>query len=392
MPTVKVRMGEDIRTVIYIRRCPEVFASGFLFMKKQQYMKKVIKLAKLGLGRVSTNPLVGAVIVSKGEIVGQGYHKEFGGDHAEIAALKDAGNSSHGAELYCNLEPCSHWGKTPPCVERIVKSGIKKVVIGIKDPNPVVNGQGIKTLKQNGIEVITGILEDECRKLNKFYIKYITTGLPYVTVKMAQTLDGKITEKLNERTNITNEASLKIVHRMRTIYDAVLVGKNTLIIDNPLLTPRLVKGRIPIRIVLDTNLESDSSLDIYNSTDKGKVYIATSGKDDSVLKELVSKGVEPLFIKRNPNGVLDLKDLFEKLGKKSITSVLVEGGSELFTNLLNDRLVDDVNLFIAPYLFGSGLNVLAGSTRNGKRVILRDIRQRKAGTDIHISGKPEYIS
>ncbi len=359
-------------------------------MDEKKYINRALKLAKKGVGSVSPNPLVGAVIVKDGRIAGEGYHRYYGGPHAEIDALKAAGNSAKGAVLYCTLEPCSHWGKTPPCSEAIIKAGIKKVVIGMNDPNPRVNGNGIDSLVKSGIEIVNGVSESECRNLNKVYIKYITSGRPYVTLKIAQTLDGKITRRINSRTRITEEKANKFVHRLRTQNDAVLIGKRTAIIDNPDLTPRLSRGNTPVRIILDTRLECHPSLRIFKTLEKGPVIIVTAASDKERRGIFEDMGVELIDVRTNKHGFISLSQLMKKLGKRSISSVLVEGGAAIFSSFLRERITDEIILICAPVLFGEGVDTLDKDyLMHMPPVRLRNISRRMIGDDIMIRGIPD---
>ena len=353
-------------------------------------MKRVLSLARRGSGNVSPNPLVGAVIVKDGEIVGEGYHHNYRGDHAELEALKAAGRSAKNAALYCNLEPCYHWGHTPPCTDAILNAGIGKVVVGMKDPNPRVNGNGIDKLRANGVGVEIGVMDEECRSMNAFYTKFIATGRPFVTVKMAQSLDGKITRNVNSRFQITSEAARRYVHRLRTRYDAVIIGKRTAQIDNPVLSPRLVSGRTPARIILDTHLECDPMLRIFHSANLGKIYIATESRDAKRHEIFKNLGVFILHVNTDDRGVLRLSDLLTELAKLRITSVLVEGGAEVFTSFIRERLADLVILLIAPYLFGTGVNVVDQYASNGRIVELKDMVGKRLGRDYMITGTPVY--
>ena len=221
---------------------------------KDKFMRLAISLAKKGVGKTSPNPLVGAVVVKDGEIISEGYHRKFGGPHAEINALMNAGNGSKGADIFINLEPCCHYGKTPPCFKEVISRGISKVHIGMIDPNPVVSGKGIQYLRNAGVGVEVGILEDDCKRLNEAYIKYITTEKPFVTLKLASTLDGKIATYTGESKWITEEGSRKKVHKMRGTVDGIIVGVGTILKDNPLLTNRFTKGTNPNRIIVDSAL------------------------------------------------------------------------------------------------------------------------------------------
>lgn len=353
-------------------------------------MQRVLRLAKNGRGHVSPNPLVGAVIVKDGSIVGEGYHKEFGGDHAEITAIKAAGTNAKGAALYCNLEPCSHWGKTPPCTDAIIGAGIRNVIVGMLDANPLVNGKSIHKLRERGINVKVDVLENECKALNVFYSKYITKRLPFVTVKMAQSLDGKIAKKADTRTQLTAEKAQRFVHSLRAEYDAVLIGKNTAVIDNPLLTPRLIAGRMPARIILDTHLKCKPSLKIFDTAELGRIYIATSSQDAARKKHFKKKGIGIIQVNTDETGSLHLPELLTELGKYLIISLLVEGGAEVFTSFLRERLVDRIILLIAPYLFGEGIKVIDTFDTNGSIIELKDISRKQLGQDYMIIGTPDY--
>ncbi|MFC1561602.1 bifunctional diaminohydroxyphosphoribosylaminopyrimidine deaminase/5-amino-6-(5-phosphoribosylamino)uracil reductase RibD [candidate division KSB1 bacterium] len=360
-------------------------------MNDADYMKRALKLARYGKGKVSPNPCVGAVIVRGNSIIGEGYHKAFGKDHAEVDALKKARGNTEGATMYCTLEPCIHRGKTPPCVDAIIDACLKRVVIGMTDPNPVVNGRGVALLRSKGIEVKTGILEDEVSRLNEPYRKFITTGIPYVTLKMAQAINGKITFRTDTRTNITGEEAGKYVHRLRSESDAVLVGKRTAIIDNPLLTPRLIKGRIPLRIVLDTRLTCDPALKIFETAGSGPVCIATSAEDSVKKRPYEDKGISFIHVKKEKSGYLDMSDLLKKLGQRNIASLLVEGGSEVAGSFLRNRLADLIVILIAPVFFGEGVDLLNARSVNGMPPLkLGHVSLRKLGRDVLIEGKPLY--
>lgn len=240
------------------------------------YMEKALKLAERGEGKVNPNPKVGAIVVKNNKIIGEGYHKYFGGPHAEIYALREAGERAKGATIYVTLEPCSHYGKTPPCAESIVKMGISKAIIAMKDPNPLVEGRGIDILKQNGIEVVTGIMEKESKKLNEVFIKYITKKKPFVVLKTASTLDGKIATKTGESKWITGEEARYKVHQIRNDLSGIMVGIGTIIKDNPLLTTRIEGGRSPRAIIVDSNLRIPLESKILETLNKRAIYIATT--------------------------------------------------------------------------------------------------------------------
>ncbi len=313
-------------------------------------MKIALDLAKKGKGTTSPNPMVGAVVVKGNRIVGRGYHKKAGSPHAEVVAIKDAGGNCRNATLYITLEPCVHYGRTPPCVPLILKAGIKRVVIAMEDPNPLVKGKGIAALKEGGIEVEVGIREEEARKLNEFYLKYITTKLPFVIVKWAMSLDGKIATSKGESRWISGEESLRFVHLLRSEVDAILVGIRTVLIDNPRLTVRGLKAkRQPLRIVIDPLLEIPPSARCLTE-EGGESMVVTSHLSPSQKREeLKKKGVEVIICGEER---VDLPSLLKKLGEKEITSLLVEGGGGIIASFLENKLVDKIYAIISPLLIG----------------------------------------
>lgn len=328
-------------------------------MNDETYIQLAIEIAKRGSGYVSPNPLVGSVITKNNRIIGAGYHQKFGENHAEINAINSAVESLEGSTLYVNLEPCSHFGHTPPCVDKIIEAKIKRVVIGTLDVNPLVSGNGVKKLKKAGIEVKVGVHEKECTELNKFFFKYITKKIPYVTLKIAQTLDGKIADDSNFSQWISSSESRKMVHSLRSEYDAVLIGSRTASIDNPLLTVRLTEGRNPLRIVLDTNLKLKTDLRLFKQNSDGKTILVTSKESltkKSKIKKLSEDGVRIIFVKKNSNGKLNLKTVLKELANLEITSVLVEGGAEIFSSFLRQNHFDDILLFVSPKILGGGIS------------------------------------
>jgi diaminohydroxyphosphoribosylaminopyrimidine deaminase/5-amino-6-(5-phosphoribosylamino)uracil reductase len=337
----------------------------------ESYIKLTLELAAKGKGHVSPNPLVGCVIVKNHQIISAGYHEFFGGPHAEINALQNSREDVKGATLYVNLEPCSHYGKTPPCADAIINAGISRVVIGTLDCNPLVSGNGAEKLIQAGIEVKTGVLEKECLELNRFFFKFIQKRVPYVTVKVAQTLDGKIATLNNQSKWITTAASRAEVHHMRAFYDAVLVGKKTAMIDDPKLTVRMVEGRNPKRIILDSKLRIDVERSMFRDNPEQNVIIVTSipseekKKKVAILKKL---GVKILFVPEGKNGHLSLPAALKALGKENIMSILVEGGQEVFSAFVREKLADELRIFISPKLLGNGLSAFSdvGVTLLGK--------------------------
>jgi len=364
-------------------------------MSKEYYMRRALRLAKRGLGRTSPNPAVGAVIVKNGQIVGEGYHKRAGLPHAEVEAIKAAGKETKGADLYVTLEPCNHYGRTPPCTEAILKAGIKRVFVGMRDPNPHVTGGGVEYLRQKGIYVETGILEEECRRLNEVFIKYITKGTPFVSLKLAATLDGKIALASGEAKWITNEKSRRFVHRLRDIHDAILVGIGTVLKDNPSLTTRLPhkKGKDPVRIILDSKLRIPLEAKVLHLNSQAPTWIVTSTQAPAEKIEALKRLGAEVMVVNLENGRLSLMELLKVLGEKKITSLLVEGGAQVATSFLKQHLVDKVYFFYAPKLFGMPHLPMLGELgiESMREVIaLKDISLRRFEDDILIIGYPHY--
>ena len=319
--------------------------------EEEKYMSMCIDLARKGAGYVSPNPLVGCVIVKDGKVIGKGYHQKYGEAHAEVNAIADAEKNGYdvkGTDLYTNLEPCSHLEKTPPCADLIIKKGLARVFVGMEDPYPKVNGKGIKRMRDAGIEVKVGILEKECRELNKFFLKYLLRSRPYVTLKIAQSIDGKIALKNYDSKYITNEESRKYVHQLRSEYDAVLIGRNTALKDDPKLTVRDVEGRNPLRFVLDAAASLPKKLHMFNSEHKTDTFILGSKMENDHEYNIVSCKEE--------NGLINLGDALNKMWDKKITSVLVEGGANVFSQFLENGLFDDIYFFIAPKIIGDGIS------------------------------------
>jgi diaminohydroxyphosphoribosylaminopyrimidine deaminase / 5-amino-6-(5-phosphoribosylamino)uracil reductase len=356
-----------------------------------KYMKRALTLAKKGLGKTNPNPAVGCVIVKNGDIIGEGWHKRAGGHHAEVHALEMAGNEARGADIYVTLEPCSHTGKTPPCSEALIRAGIKRVVAGMSDPNPQVNGGGMRSLQQAGIETLCGVLEEECRAINRPFLKFITTGQPYVTYKCAMTLDGKIASVTGESRWISCEASRRIVHRMRADSDAIMVGIDTIIADNPQLTVRHVKGRNPLRIIVDSHLRTPESVAVLSVRMASGTMIATTETNPKVHADYLKSGAS-LLVCSSKDGKVDLNDLWNKLGKLGIHSLLLEGGSRLAGEALRQGLIDECVFFYAPKVVGSdGFSPFAitGTTDMARSIPFRDLSMRRVGTDIMVTARPE---
>lgn len=340
----------------------------------ESYIKLSLEIAKKGTGKVSPNPLVGCVIIKNDRIIGAGFHEHFGGNHAEINAIENATEEIEGSTLYVNLEPCSHFGKTPPCVDKIIEKKIKRVVIGTMDMNPLVSGQGIKKLKSAGIDVKVGVLENECILMNKFFFKFITQKLPYVTLKAAQTIDGKIADNLGKSKWISCTASRRYVHKLRAKYDAVMVGIGTVKKDDPSLTVRLTEGRNPKRIVIDTKLNLKLSQSLFLNNHDHNLIIVTSKeslKNGSKIKKLLAHDAKIIFVKETSSNKINLKLTLRQLAKINISSILVEGGNEIFSSFVKQKLFDDMLVFITPKIIGSGLSVVSNLGINGIKQSLK---------------------
>ncbi len=348
-------------------------------------MELAIKLAQKGKGYVSPNPLVGALIIKRGSIIGKGFHRKCGSDHAEIMAIKEAGSKAQGGALYVTLEPCSHWGKTPPCTQRIVEAGLREVVIGMADPNPVVSGY--EELKFRGLKTRIGILKEDCRKLNEPYIKWIKSKKPFVVVKAAMSLDGKIATRTGDSKYITGREARKFVHELRAEYDAVMVGSNTVLKDDPQLTVRLTKGVNPVKIIVDSNLKMSLKAKIVTN-EPNKLIIATSKKAPKAkIKKLQQKGVNILIVGAK-QGKVDLKELMKELGKREICSILVEGGAELNAEAIKAGVADKVLFFISPRFIGEGLGALGdlGINKVDKSIKLNHLTYKQIGRDVLLEG------
>lgn len=319
---------------------------------QEKYMKLALELAANAKGRTSPNPLVGAVIVKDNRVVGCGWHRKAGTPHAEVHALHQAGQLAHGADVYVTLEPCSHYGKTPPCAKALVEAGVKNVYAAMLDPNPKVAGRGFKILQTAGIHVEHGFLEDEARALNEVFLKWIMHKQPFVVLKAAMTLDGKIATAVGQSKWITNETSREYGYKLRDIYDGIMVGINTVIADNPSLTARVEGGKNPVRIVVDSSLKIPLTANLL--TDKqAPVIIATTKRASSEkIIQLENLGVEVLIVDTDKDNRVDIEKLIEILGQKNICSILVEGGAEIHGSLVAHKLIDKVYFFIAPKLVG----------------------------------------
>jgi len=357
----------------------------------QKYLRHAIVLAKRGSGWVNPNPLVGAVLVKNGRIIGEGYHAFFGGPHAEVNAIENATENIKDATLYVTMEPCSHQGKTPPCTDTIIRNGIKKVVVGMKDPNPLVNGTGLKILADAGIEVIKGVEEDAVLKLNERFVKFIVTGKPFCTLKTAMTLDGKIATIENASKWISGEDSRKYVHELRQQYSAIMVGINTVLYDNPLLNTRRAnkKNKNPLKVIVDTKGKIPLEANVLKINPQLLILATTDQIDKSKKLDLERLGAQVLICPQL-EGRVDLDYLMFSLGSMGIDSVLLEGGSTIAFSALMKGVVDKVVSFIAPKIIGGAD---APSPVGGKglvemkdAIIVKNWNYRKIGSDILIEG------
>lgn len=365
-------------------------------MKKvnDAYLRQCLSLASQMRGKSFPNPLVGCVIVNNNKIVGQGVHQGLGLPHAETIALKQAGKKTQGATLYVNLEPCCHHGNTPPCTEAIIKAKIKKVVFAIKDPNPLVNkGNSQKKLENAGIEVIIGTLEEEAKKLNELFLKFHNTGKPFVSLKLAASLDGKIATTTGESKWITGEQARQYGQLLRKEADSILVGVNTIITDNPELTIRDNHKQIrqPLRIILDSKLRIPLKAKVLNMKAKGATLVITTKKaSKQKIKIIQNKGIEVLTLKNTSTGKVDFKDVIRQLSKRQITSLLIEGGGEIAASAIASKIVDKLYYFIAPIIIGGKDSIPAvggpGISKLKNAYNLKDISFEKIGTDFLVQG------
>lgn len=363
-------------------------------MTKEEYMKIALGEALKGMGNTSPNPMVGAVIVKNGRIISRDYHHRYGEFHAERNAINNCGEDLNGAEIYVTLEPCCHYGKTPPCTEAIIKSGIKKAYIGSDDPNPIVSGKGAEILRNHGIQVETGILKEECDKINDVFFHYITHKTPFVVMKYAMTADGKIACHTGKSKWITGEEARENVHKSRLRYSGIMVGINTVLKDDPMLTCRLENGRDPIRIICDSNLRTPMESNIVKTAKHIPTMIACleTAENGEAFEE---KGIKLIRLRENDHRV-DLKELMRRLGEMQIDSILLEGGSTLNYSALKAGIVNKVQAYIAPKIFGG---VDAPSPVGGMGVsdpdegfMLKKPNIRRFGDDILVEWEVEYCS
>ncbi len=358
------------------------------------FMRKALRLAEKGRGFTSPNPMVGALVVRGDTVVGEGCHAFAGGPHAEINALRIAGDKAFGASLYVTLEPCNHFGRTPPCTGAILESGVSRVVVGMSDPNPLVQGGGCGFLREKGLKVDAGVLERECRVLNQAFIKHVTTGLPHVTLKAAMTLDGRIAARSGESRWISNDRSRLFVHRLRCSLDAILVGVETALTDDPLLTARMgprTRCRQPVRIVLDSMLRLSPESQLVGTTNESPVWVACAGGASSEKEtRLKEAGVEVLRLPSS-NRQVDLPSLLKVLGTRNITSLLVEGGSRVLGAFVEQGLADEFYFFYAPKILADpeAVPVARGEAKGSvaEAFAVHDVRVRRFRQDVMLHGR-----
>ncbi len=364
-------------------------------IQAKQFMQRAITLAQRGLGRTAPNPPVGAILVNNGKVVGEGFHPAAGQPHAEILALREAGDLSRGADLYVTLEPCCHQGRTGPCTEAVINAGVARVFVGTQDPNPQVAGKGMERLHEAGIEVVCEVLKTECRELIAPFSKYMSTGLPYVVLKSAMTLDGQTAAANGDSQWISCAASRELVHQLRNQVDGIMVGSGTVKTDNPRLTTRLDNGgRDAVRIVFDGQLGTSPQAKVYTQSSEAKIFLVTSSKHtEAVLQPYHDAGAEIIQVGRNTDG-LDLSAALIELGKRNLQHLLLEGGSVLGGAMMRAGLVDRVMMFIAPKLLGGvGRSLLAGEgvANISEAFPLMNLCARQVETDILIEGEVHHV-
>lgn len=358
----------------------------------ERYMRRALTLARKGQGRTSPNPAVGCVIVRDGRIVGEGWHKKAGTPHAEIHALSQAGELARGADLYVTLEPCCHHGKTPPCADALIAAGVRRVVAGMADPFPQVAGRGLQKLRRAGILTEVGLLEESCRELNKGFIKAVTTGMPYVIYKAAMTMDGAIATVTGHSRWVSGETSRRTAHRLRSVCDAVMVGVDTILADNPELTVRHVRGRDPLRVIVDSRLRTPESVQVLQGSAARKTIIATCERDPDAHRRYTAHGARVLVC-RAFDGRVAMPDLLARLGEQGVQSILLEGGSRLAGEMLQSGLIDECIFFYAPKVVGNGFAPFAitsvATMDQAFRLQVRKVGM--SGEDVVVYARPEVL-
>ncbi|MBN8200083.1 MULTISPECIES: bifunctional diaminohydroxyphosphoribosylaminopyrimidine deaminase/5-amino-6-(5-phosphoribosylamino)uracil reductase RibD [Bacillaceae] len=359
-------------------------------MNHQEYMKLAISLAAAAKGQTSPNPQVGAVVVKNGEILGMGAHLKAGTPHAEVHAIAAAGDKAKGADIYVTLEPCSHFGRTPPCADLIINSGINRVFIASEDPNPLVSGKGIERMQDAGIEVVTGILREEADALNEPFFHFIKTKTPYVTIKAASSFDGKTAAKTGDSKWITSPESRQDVHRLRHEHDAILTGINTIIHDNPLLTARLPQGgKNPIRVILDTNLRIPADAKVIRDQSVKTIIFTGREIDRSKAEEIKKYGAEIFSF---PANEVPIKEVLKNLGERNIMTLFVEGGSEVHASLIKSGFFQQIILYMAPKIIGGSeaIPFIGGDGADYVKdaPVLEFTEIERIGGDLRITAKP----
>lgn len=365
--------------------------NGDFLSYDEKYMRLAMQLAGNAIGRTSPNPLVGAVIVKDNRVVGCGWHRKAGTPHAEVHALNQAGELAQGADVYVTLEPCAHYGKTPPCAKALVEAKVKNVYGGLLDVNPKVAGKGFKILEDAGIHVEYGFLQDELRKQNEVFFKWIEHKKPFVVLKAAMTLDGKIATATGQSKWITNETSRAYGYKLRDIYDGIMVGINTVIEDNPMLTARVDGGKNPIRIVVDSSLKIDINANVVQDKSAKTIVATTDKADKDKILKLQAQNVDVIVVDKDENDKVDIEKLLNILGQQNICSILVEGGATLSGSFVAKKLVDKVDFFIAPKIVGGkeAKTPVAGTgiLNLQEALALKDIQIEKLEEDILIIGR-----
>jgi diaminohydroxyphosphoribosylaminopyrimidine deaminase/5-amino-6-(5-phosphoribosylamino)uracil reductase len=369
---------------------PDVARAAGWTAGEARAMRLALKLARRGIGSTHPNPRVGAVVLRGGEVEATGFHARAGEAHAEVRALLAAGDRARGSTLVVTLEPCAHFGKTPPCVDAILSSGVRRVVIGMLDPNPLVNGRGIDALERAGLEVVVGALEADCRELNPAYLKQLRTGLPWVVQKAMLSLDGRMASESGESRGLGGEEELRVAHRLRAESDAVIAGVGTVLADDPLLTVRRARGRTPLRVILDSTLRMPRTAALWSTTRLAPIVLATVSRDEERARAFASLGAQVWTFDGDAAGRVPLSPLLRRLAAEGRYSVLVEGGAEVHTSFLREGLVDRIAIGIAPILLGGSaaptLTRDLGRVRLQEGIPVEGLRVRRLGRDVWLEG------
>ncbi len=359
------------------------------------YMARALQLAHRAAGRTSPNPLVGAVIVKGRRVVGEGYHRRAGAPHAEVEAIRQAGSRARGGTLYVTLEPCNHMGRTPPCCDAILAAGISRVVVADKDPNPITHGRGLARLRGAGIRVLTGILGREAQRLNEPFRKTMVSGMPLVIAKIGQSLDGKIATTTGESRWITSPAARRLAHQYRSRVDAILVGVNTVLRDDPLLTARGARCRSgrPVKVIIDSRLRTPATARCLSARSPAPTLVATTVRSDAKRKALARRGAHVLTLPARA-GRVPLRRLCRELVRRDVQSILIEGGGEVLASAFAERIVDRIVFFIAPLLIGGRATPSSlggtGVRRLSRAIRLRNVAYRRVGPDLCVEARVVY--